>query len=78
MLLIKTSNHILTKRNTKSYRSGRTSTGISTSHLDTEILFREAKRLLQRNKRRGWLMYQWNTFPIYRRVPGILLKEIEK
>ena len=69
MLLIKTSNHILTKRNTKSYRSGHTSTGISMSHLDTEILFREAKRLSQRNKRHGWLIYQWNMSPIHRRVP---------
>ena len=69
MLLIKTSDHIRTMRNTKSYRSGRTSTGISMSHVDAEILFREAIRLSQRNNRRRWLMHQWNVFPIHRCAP---------
>ena len=68
MLSIKTSDHICTMRNIKSYRSGHTSTGVSMSHVDTEILFREAMRLSQRNKGRRWLIFQWNTFPIHRHV----------
>lgn len=77
MLSVKTSEHIRTMRNVKSYRSGHMSTGVSMTHEDRGMIFREKERLLQRNKRRWWLMYQWNTFPLHRRVPGILLKEIE-
>ena len=68
MLSIKTSNHIRNMRNVKSYRSGRMSTGVSISHEDRAMIFREEERLLQRNKRRRWLIFQWNTFPIHRHV----------
>jgi hypothetical protein len=68
MLSIKTSSHIRNMRNVKSYRSVHTSAGVSMSHEDRGMIFREEERLLQRNKRRRWLMYQWNTFPIHRHV----------
>ena len=68
MLSIKTSSHIRNMRNVKSFRSSPMSTSVSMSHVDTEILFREAMRLSQRNKRRRWLIFQWNTFPIHRHV----------
>ena len=68
MLSIKTSNHIRTMRNVKSYRSGHTSTGVSMSHEDRGMIFREEERLLQRNKRRRWLISQWNKSPIRRHV----------
>ncbi|MBI5678239.1 MAG: hypothetical protein HZC52_07075 [Planctomycetes bacterium] len=68
MLSIKTSSCIRNMRNVKSYRSGHTSTAVSMSHADKEIMSRETERLLQRNKRRRWLIFQWNTFPIHRHV----------
>ena len=68
MLSIKTSSHIRTMRNIKSYRSGHASTGVSMSHEDRGMIFREEERLLQRNERRRWLISQWNTFPIHRHV----------
>jgi len=68
MLSIKTSNHIRNMRNVKSYRSGHTSTAVSMSHEDRGMIFLEEGRLLQRNERRRWLIFQWNTFPIYRHV----------
>ena len=69
MLSIKTSNHIRNMRNVKSYRSGHTFTGFSMSHADNEIMSRETERLLQRNERRVWLIFQWNTSPLRRPVP---------
>ena len=63
MLSIKTSSHISSMRNIKSYRSGHASTGVSMSHEDRGMIFREEERLLQRNNRRRWLIFQWNTFP---------------
>jgi len=69
MLSIKTSNHIRNMRNVKSYRSGHTFTGVSMSHADKEIMSRETERLLQRNERRVWLIFQWNTSPLRRPVP---------
>ena len=68
MLSIKTSSHIRTMRNGKSYRSGHASTGVSMSHEDRGMIFREEERLLQKNNRRRWLIYQWNTFPKHRHV----------
>jgi len=59
MLSIKTSNHIRTMRNVKSYRSGHMSTSVSMSHADKAIMSDETERLLQRNDRRRWLIYQW-------------------
>ena len=76
MLSIKTSSHIRNMRNIKSYRSGHTSTGVSMSHEDRGMIFLEEGRLLQRNERRRWLIFQWNTFPIHRHVLGVF-KEIE-
>ena len=69
MLSIKTSSHIRNMRNVKSYRSGHTSTAVSMSHADKEIMSRETERLLQRNERRVWLIFQWNTSPLRRPVP---------
>ena len=69
MLSIKTSNHIRNMRNVKSYRSGHTFTAVSMSHADKEIMSRETERLLQRNERRVWLIFQWNTSPLRRPVP---------
>lgn len=68
MLSIKTSSHIRNMRNVKSFRSGHTFTGVSMSHADKEIMSRETERLLQRNERRRWLIYQWNKFPIQRHI----------
>jgi len=76
MLSIKTSSHIRNMRNVKSFRSGHAFTGVSMSQEDRGMIFREEERLLQRNKRRRWLMYQWNTFPKHRHVLGVF-KEIE-
>ena len=59
MLTIKTSSHIRNMRNVKSFRSCRTSTGVSMSHADKEIMSRERERLLQRMERRVWLIQQW-------------------
>ena len=55
MLSIKTSSHIRSMRKIKSYRSGHASTGVSMSHEDRGMIFREEERLLQRNERRGGL-----------------------
>ena len=76
MLSIKTSSHIRNMRNVKSFGSGNMSTSVSMSHADKEIMSGETERLLQRNDRRRWLMYQWNTFPKHRHVLGVF-KEIE-
>ncbi len=70
MLSIKTSGHIHTMRNIKSYRSCLTSTGISLCDVDTEKLLREEMWLLQRKMHRWWLNEQWNTTPQYRYVPN--------
>ena len=59
MLLIKTSSHIRNLRNVKSFRSGNPSTSVSMSHADKAIMSGETERLLQRNDRRRWLIYQW-------------------
>ena len=59
MLSIKTSSHIRNMRNVKSFRSGHTYTSVSMSHADKEIMSDETERLLQRNDRRRWLIYQW-------------------
>ena len=59
MLSIKTSSHIRNMRNVKSFRSGNPSTSVSMSHADKEIMSGETERLLQRNERRRWLIYQW-------------------
>ena len=69
MLSIKTSSHIRNMRNVKSYSSGHTFTGVSMSHADKEIMSSETERLLQRNERRRWLIYQWNKSPLRRPVP---------
>jgi len=69
MLSTKTSSHIRNMRNAKSFRSGRTSMGVSMSHADKEIMSSETERLLQRNERRRWLIFQWNTSPLRRPVP---------
>ena len=71
MLSIKTSNHIRNMRNVKSFRSGNPSTGVSMSHEDKGIIFRETERLLQRNERRRWLIHQWKEhFPNTRTRTG--------
>ena len=70
MLSIKTSGHIHTMRNIKSYRACPTSTGVSQYDVDTEKQLRETMRLLQRKMRRWWLNEQWNTTPQYRSVPN--------
>jgi len=69
MLSTKTSSHIRNMRNVKSWCSIRTATGVSMSHADKEIMSSEAERLLQRNDRRRWLIYQWNKSPLRRPVP---------
>ena len=68
MLSIKTSSHIRNMRNVKSFRSSPMSTSVSMSHEDRGTIFRETEGLLQRNERRRWLIFQWNTFPIHRHV----------
>ena len=77
MLSTKTSSHIRNMRNAKSFRSGRTSMGVSMSHADKEIMSSETERLLQRNERRRWLIFQWNTSPLRRHVLDVF-KEIEQ
>ena len=72
MLSVKTSSHIRNMRNVKSCRSCPTSTGVSMSHADKEIMSRETERLLQQNERSRWLIYQWNTSPIRRHVLDVL------
>ena len=69
MLSIKTSSHIRNMRNVKSFRSSPMSTGVSMSHEDRGTIFRETEGLLQRNERRRWLIFQWNTSPLRRPVP---------
>ena len=75
MLSIKTSSHIRNMRNVKSFRSGNPSTSVSMSHADKEIMSSETERLLQRNERSRWLIYQWNKSPLRRHVLGVF-KEI--
>ncbi len=69
MLSTKTSSHIRNMRNVKSFRSGGTSTSVSMSHADKEIMSSETERLLQRNERSRWLIYQWNKSPRRKPVP---------
>ena len=75
MLSIKMSNHIRNMRNVKSFRSGNPSTSVSMSHADKEIMSCETERLLQRNERSRWLIYQWNKSPLRRHVLDVF-KEI--
>ena len=68
MLSIKTSCHIRNMRNVKSFSSGGTSTSVSMSHADKEIIVSETESLLQQNECRMWLISQWNKSPIRRHV----------
>ena len=55
MLTLRTSKHIRTMRNTKSYRSCPTGTGVSMAHLDRARTILERGRLISREARRSWL-----------------------
>lgn len=60
MLLLKSSSHIRTGRNIKSFHSCQMSTGLSISHVDVQRVYREAIALTNRVLRRSWLAQQWN------------------
>jgi len=59
MLLLRTSSHIHTRRNIKSFHSCAASTGWWTVHLDSQRIHRERLALAYRAVRRFWLERRW-------------------
>jgi hypothetical protein len=60
MLTLKSSSHIRTSRNIKSFRWCQTSTGLSLSHVDVQRACRQEIALVNRTLRRSWLAQRWN------------------
>jgi len=60
MLTQRTSAHISTSKNIKSFRSCLHSTGPSMAHVDRTRIRREDERLRERKARRLWLARQWS------------------
>jgi len=60
MLTLKSSPHIRTSKNIKSFRSCQTSTGLSMSHVDDQRACREEMALANRTLRCSRLAQQWN------------------
>jgi len=60
MLTLRTSGHIRSRRNIRSFRAIRNSAGSSSACLDRARLAREKKRLAARETRRRWLTRQWD------------------
>ena len=60
MLTLKSSPHIRTSRNIKSFHSCQTSTGLSMSHVDDQRACREEMALVNRALRGSWLAQQWS------------------
>ena len=60
MLTLRTSGHIRSRRNIRSFRAIRNSAGSSSACLDRARLAREKKRLAARETRRGRLTRQWD------------------
>ena len=59
MFTLKSSPHIPSSRNIKSFHCGRTSTGLPMGHVDTQRLYREKIVLAGRMIRLSWLARQW-------------------
>ncbi len=60
MFTLKSSPHIPSSRNIKSFHACQTSTGWSMSHVDVQRVCREEIALINRVLRRSWLARQWN------------------
>lgn len=59
MLTLKSSPHIPSSRNIKSFHFGRTSTGLPMGHVDTQRRYREKNVLAGRIVRFSWFARQW-------------------
>ena len=68
MLTIRNSDQMRTMRNVKSYRSSRTSTGVSRELAERRRLFQEEAALAQREWRRRWLAQGWGEHLWYCRL----------
>jgi len=59
MLTIFTSSHIPTNRLRRSFRATHTSTGVRLRRVESSRLFAERQNLLDRQRRREWLVERW-------------------
>ncbi len=60
MVILKGAAHIRTLRQIKSFRSGGTSTGVSSAPLDRGRILFEYERLICRERRLRWFSQQWS------------------